>query len=224
MPISPTVGTMRDLFRSDLAQLAGTLVAMASEVRHALRQATRALLTADQVLAENVLADDEGINAMFRNVEETVYELLARQSPVAGDLRAIITSLHIATDIERMGDLAEHIAKTSLRRKPEIAVPAELHEIFTEMGKVADRMAKKVVAVLAERDATLGAELEKDDDEMDALERQLFKALFEGEWPHGIEAAVDTALLARFYERYADHAVNAGKQVVYLVTGAPLGE
>ncbi|WP_026211685.1 phosphate signaling complex protein PhoU [Longispora albida] len=213
---------MRDVYRSDLAQLAGTLVAMAGEVRRALRQATRALLEADQVLAENVLADDEGINALYRKVEESVYELLARQSPVAGDLRMVITALHIATDLERMGDLAEHIAKTSLRRHPAVAVPAELHDIFREMGTIADRMAKKVVSVLAERDADAGAELEQDDDQMDALERTLFAKLLGDDWQHGVEPAVDVALLARFYERYADHAVNAGQQVVYLVNGAAL--
>lgn len=212
---------MRDVFRSDLAQLAGTLVAMAAEVRQAMRQATKALLEADEVLAQNVLDDDASINAMYRNIEETAYELLARQSPVAGDLRAVITSLHIATDIERMGDLAEHIAKTSLRRQPAQAVPEELQDTFAEMGRIADRMAGKVVDVLAHRDATLGAELEHDDDVMDAHERKIFQTLF-GDWSHGVEAAVDSALLARFYERYADHAVNAGKQVVYLVTGSGL--
>ncbi len=209
---------MRDQFRSDLAQLAGTLVALAGEVRHAMRAATRALLEADREIAENVIADDEGIDLMYRRAEESTYELLARQAPVATDLRLLVTGLHVGADLERMGDLAKHVAETALRRHPEPAVPAEITDVFAQMGQVADRMAVKVTAVLAHRDASAAAELEGDDDEMDALHRRLFEILVDG-WKYGVESAVDVALLGRFYERYADHCVNAGDRVVYLVTG-----
>jgi phosphate transport system protein len=120
-----------------------------------------------------------------------------------------------------MGDLAEHVAKTGLRRHPASAVPAELREVIISMGAVADRMAGKVGLVLTTQNAELGAELERDDDEMDDLQRRLFNILLHKDWPYGAEAAIDGALLGRFYERYADHAVNAGQQIVYLVTGEP---
>jgi phosphate transport system protein len=125
----------------------------------------------------------------------------------------------VAADLERMGDLADHVAKTALRRHPSPAVPAELRGVFKEMANVADAIAGKVATVLAEPDAALAAELESDDDVMDNLHRQLFKVLLGDDWPYGAETAIDGALLGRFYERFADHAVNSGRRVIYLLTG-----
>jgi phosphate transport system protein len=122
-----------------------------------------------------------------------------------------------------MGDLAEHVAKTALRRHPSPAVPAELRPVFQQMAEVADRMADKITTVLSKPDVDRANELERDDDAMDALERDLFAILLGDDWPYGAETAIDGALLGRFYERYADHAVNAGQQVVYLITGEQVG-
>ncbi|BCB85463.1 phosphate transport system regulatory protein PhoU [Phytohabitans suffuscus] len=194
-------------------------MSMAEAVRTAMAHATEALLTADREICERVITRDAEVDDLHRRVEERVYDTLARQSPVATDLRLVITGIQIAADLERMGDLAEHVAKTALRRYPAPAVPAELREVITSMGSVADRMAGKVGLVLTTQDATLGAELETDDDVMDDLQRRLFSILLHKDWRYGAEAAIDCALLGRFYERYADHAVNAGQQVVYLVTG-----
>ncbi|BCJ71332.1 phosphate transport system regulatory protein PhoU [Catellatospora sp. IY07-71] len=210
---------MREEFRADLLEVGRLLVSMAEAVRTAMSAATTALLSADKEGAERVIARDEEINALFRSVEDKVLRLLAQQAPVASDLRMVITSLHIGTDLERMGDLAEHVAKSALRRHPAVAVPAELTSIFGQMANVADRIAGKITLVLASRDIERAAELERDDDAMDELEKALFAKLLDQSWTHGVESAVDTALLARFYERYADHAVNAGRHVIYLVTG-----
>ena len=192
---------------------------MAEAVRTAMSHATEALLTADRDICETVLSRDAEVDDLQRQVEQLVYDTLARQAPVATDLRLVITGIQIGADLERMGDLAEHVAKTALRRYPAPAVPPELREVITSMGAVADRMAGKVGLVLTTQNAELGAELENDDDAMDHLHRQLFGILLQKDWPHGAEMAIDGALLGRFYERYADHAVNAGQQVVYLVTG-----
>jgi phosphate transport system protein len=210
---------MREEFRADLFEVGRLLVSMAEAVRTAMGAATTALLSADREGAEKVVARDEEVNALFRAVEEKVLRLLAQQAPVASDLRMVITSLHIGTDLERMGDLAEHVAKSALRRHPAVAVPAELASVVGKMATVADRIAGKITLVLAARDIERAAELERDDDAMDELERQLFATVMSPDWSHGVEAAVDAALLARFYERYADHAVNAGRHVIYLVTG-----
>ncbi|MEO3742749.1 phosphate signaling complex protein PhoU [Plantactinospora sp. B5E13] len=210
---------MRDEFRIDLNIVSQLLVDMAEAVQVAMRQATKALLTADRKAAEGVIDRDAEIDSIFRQVEERVCDLLARQAPVASDLRALITALHVAADLERMGDLADHVAKTAVRRHPSPAVPAELRGVFTEMAKAADRMAGKIAEVLSKPDADLAAELEQDDDAMDELHRQLFAIVLDDEWPYGVETAIDATLLGRFYERYADHAVNAGQRVVYLVTG-----
>lgn len=214
---------MREEFRADLHLVSQLLVDMAEAIRAAMRKATRALLTADRDAAEAVIARDAEIDSLYRQVEERVFDLLARQAPVASDLRAMITALHVASDLERMGDLADHVAKTALRRHPSPAVPAELRGVFTDMAEVADRIAEKIASVLSEPDVDLAAELDRDDDAMDDLHRDLFKVLLADEWPYGAETAIDGALLGRFYERYADHAVNAGRRVIYLITGKPVG-
>jgi phosphate transport system protein len=210
---------MREEFRADLYEVGRLLVSMAEAVRTAMGAATTALLSADKEGAERVVARDVQINAIFHSVEEKVLRLLAQQAPVASDLRMVITSLHIGTELERMGDLAEHVAKSALRRYPAVAVPEELAGVVGQMANVADRIAGKITLVLASRDVERAAELERDDDDMDELERELYTRILSPDWAHGVEAAVDAALLARFYERYADHAVNAGRHVIYLVTG-----
>jgi phosphate transport system protein len=210
---------MRAEFRGGLQLVTQLLVDMAEAVRDAMREATRALLRADRDAAEGVIARDDEVDRLYREVEDRVTDLMARQAPVASDLRTLITALHVAADLERMGDLADHVAKTALRRHPSPAVPAELRPAFTSMADVADRMSAKIADVIAKLDAVGAAQLERDDDEMDELHKELFRVMLSTDWPYGAETAIDGALLGRFYERYADHAVNAGTHVVYLVTG-----
>lgn len=213
---------MREEFRAELAEVSGLLVAMADEVRSAMKRATIALLNADAGVAEGVVSGDTVVNDLHKEVEEKVYALLARQAPVASDLRLLVTALHIASDIERMGDLAKHVAKTAIRRHPARAVPDELVGIFRDMADVADRIAGKISKVLASPDANQAAELETDDDAMDELHKGMFVVLLGAAWKHGVEYAVDGALLGRFYERFADHAVNAGHHMYFFVTGETL--
>ncbi|MCW2638960.1 MAG: phoU, partial [Dactylosporangium sp.] len=198
---------MREEFRADLAQVSRTLVAMAEAIQAAMRRATDALLKADQTEAEQVCDRDAEIDALYRIVEDKVYDVVARQAPVASDLRVVLTALHVAGDLERMGDLAKHVAKAALRRHPAPVIPPELTEVIEQMGDVANLLAGKIASALTNLDAVAAAQLERDDDVMDELHRQLFKVVLEPDWPHGVESAVDAALLGRFYERYADHAV-----------------
>jgi phosphate transport system protein len=213
---------MREEFHAELAEVSALLVAMADEVRDAMKRATVALLDANANVAEGVVAGDSIVNDLHRQVEEKVYALLARQAPVASDLRLVVTALHTAWDIERMGDLAKHVAKTALRRHPARAVPDELVGVFRDMATVADRIAGKISKVLARPDAPHAAELEAEDDEMDELHKGLFVVLLGAAWKNGVEAAIDGALLGRFYERFADHAVNAGHHIYFFLTGEPL--
>jgi phosphate transport system protein len=215
---------MREEFQADLQELSRLLVTMAEAVRAAMRKATTALLTADLKAAETVIERDVEVDAINQRVEAKVADTIARQAPVATDLRTVITGLHISADLERMGDLAEHVAKTAQRRHPSPAVPAELRGVFNDMAKVADEMAEKIITLLGSPNAELAGELEGDDDTMDERERDLFKILLDDDWPYGAETAIDGALLGRFYERYADHAVNIGEQVIYLTTGEQSGE
>lgn len=213
---------MRDEFRAELREINHLLVSMAEAVRAAMSRASDALLRVDRGEAQAVLDHDAEVNAWYRFVEDKVYDVLARQAPVASDLRLVITSLHMATDLERMGDLAKHVAKVALRRYPAPAVPDDLKDVVRQMAEVADRMAAKIGVVLAEADAAGGAELEREDDAMDELNRAMFAAVLSPTWAHGVECAIDAALLGRWYERFADHAVNAGRHVVFLATGESL--
>jgi phosphate transport system protein len=210
---------MREEYRAELADVTQTLVDMAEAVRVAMRRATGALVTADQTEAEEVVRGDAETDARYHQIEDKVYDLLARQAPVASDLRLVVTALHIAADLERMGDLSCHVAKTALRRIPAVAIPEELRPVITDMATAADRIAGKITEVLQTADAQRAAELEHDDDEIDDLQKQLFGLMLGTAWRHGVEPAIDGALLGRWYERFADHAVNAGKHVVYFVTG-----
>jgi phosphate transport system protein len=210
---------MRDTFHDELDQIGAALVEMTNMVGSAMSRATTALLDGDLELAEKVISADAAIDELYRQTEERAFDLLARQQPVAGDLRVIITGLRMVGDLERMGDLAEHIAKIARRRYPASAVPPELRAIILEMGQIAQRIVAKAGSVIAGQDAELAAELEGDDDAMDALHRKLFRILLDDDWAHGMEAAIDITLLGRFYERFADHAVSVARRVVYLVTG-----
>jgi phosphate transport system protein len=211
---------VRTRFQADLAQVTALLVEMADGVTVAMRRASTALLSADGDLAGEVLHDDAAIDALYRQVEEQVGQLLARQAPVAGDLRLAISALHAGGDLERMGDLAAHVAKIAQRRAPEVAVVPELRELISGMADCAAQIGTKVSTVLRTADARAAAELETDDDAVDELQRRLFAVLLERSWPHGVGPAIDAAQLGRWYERYADHAVKAGRQVIYFVTGA----
>jgi len=209
---------MRDTFHDDLDQIATRLVAITDLVDTAMRRATTALLDADLSLAEAVISGDAQIDALHADLEERALDLLARQQPVAVDLRTIVAGLRMVGSLERMGDLALHIAKIARMRYPQQALPAEARPIFAEMAEVAYRLTAKARQVVRGHDVALAAELEHDDDRMDRLHQQLFRLVLD-DWRHGMESAIDVTLLGRFYERYADHAVSLARRVVQLVTG-----
>jgi phosphate transport system protein len=210
---------MRDTFHDELDQIGTELVDMSRMVASAMSRATSALLNADIALAEQVITDDAKVDDSYRDLDERALDILARQQPVATDLRTIITTLRIIADLERMGDLAQHIAKVARMRYPVSAVPPELQSTISDMGDVAGKVVAKATAVIATQDASTAIELEKDDDAMDALHRKLFATLLSDDWSHGIEPAIDITLIGRYYERFADHAVSVARRVVYLVTG-----
>jgi phosphate transport system protein len=210
---------LRDAYHEELDSLSDKLVEMTQLVRSAMTRASTALLDADLRLAEEVISADEHVNKVEAEIEETVFDLMARQQPVASDLRTLITSLRMSGDLERMGDLAVHIAKTARRRHPESAVPPELQATVLEMGQIAERLVAKAGSVVASKNVQLALELDADDDQMDRLHRKLFQALLSPDWKYGVEPAVDVTLAGRYFERFADHAVHVAENVVYLVTG-----
>jgi phosphate transport system protein len=217
---------MRDIYHDELDEVGQTLEAMTQLVQDAMERATRALLDGDLAGAERVISEDAHIDALREELNDRTFQIIARQQPVATDLRVLIASTHLVTDLERMGDLALHVAKVARMRFPEIAVPEEVRDVISQMGSVALSLVGKVTAVIKGRDVALAQAIEAEDDSMDALHRKLFTLLLSPNWSHGIESAIDMTLLGRYYERYADHAVAIARHVVYIVTGKvpePLG-
>jgi phosphate transport system protein len=210
---------MRDAYYDQLDAVIDELVTMTHEVGTAVGQATRALLEADAEIAEQVISHDSHIDAERDRIEELAFELLALQQPVAGDLRMLVAALRMVSDLERMGDLSVHVAKIARLRVPEVAIPGEMLPTISRMAQVAEEMVRKVETVIAERDVQAAIELERCDEEMDQLRRSSFRQMLSDEWPYGVEPAVDIALLGRYYERIADHAVSLARRVVFLVTG-----
>ena len=210
---------MRDAFHDDLDAIGLSLVEMSQFANTAMVRATKAILEADLAVAEEVISEDERIDALHHDLDSRILNLMARQQPVAGDLRTLVASIRMSSDIERMGDLAHHIAKLARMRYPACAIPPELVFIIQEMGEVAQRIMTKATGIISSRDTLAAVELEKDDDEMDKLHRKLFEILLDDNWAHGIETAIDMTLIGRYYERYADHAVSVARRVYFLVTG-----
>ncbi|MDQ3405615.1 MAG: phosphate signaling complex protein PhoU [Actinomycetota bacterium] len=210
---------MREAYQLELGSLADELASMCSMVGDAMALATRALLETNLSIAEDVISGDEKIDNARSACEEHAYALLALQAPVATDLRTVLAAIHAAESLERMGDLALHVAKAARRRHPVPVIPAPIHEYFAQMGRVAVQLARSAEAVIHSQDVAAARALDEADDEMDDLHRHLFTVLMDKDWSHGVAAAVDVTLLGRFYERYADHAVSVAKRVVFVVTG-----
>lgn len=210
---------LRSAFQDELDGVTSTLVELSATVASAIDKATHALLTANLAEAEEVIAADDRVDQMQHELDTRIIDIIARQQPVASDLRALVTALRMSADLERMGDMAHHVAKISRLRHPQGVVPSELLLTIEEMGKVAKSIADKAGSVINSRDIDKALELERDDDEMDRLHRKLFTTLLDENWKHGTETAIDITLIGRYYERFADHAVSVARRVYFLVTG-----
>jgi phosphate transport system protein len=210
---------MRTAYHEQLAELTSQLGEMCGLAGLAMQRASGALLQADLVLAEQVIADHETISAMSARAEQKAFVLLARQTPVAGDLRAIVSSIQNVADIERMGALAVHVAKVIQRRHPQPVLPEQVNGYFAEMGRLAVELSANTQEVLLSRDPYRAARIRQEDDAMDDLHGHLFTVLIDRQWEHGSAAAVDVTLLGRFYERFADHTVDIAHRVIFQTTG-----
>ena len=210
---------MRTTYYEELSALRTAVGDICGLAADAMEHATQALLGSDLSVAEQVIADHEHIEAMSKRTEGSAIKLLALQQPVAGDLRTIVGTIHVGADIERMGALAVHVARIARRRHPECAVPDEVRDCFSEMGTQSVQLARTAHEVLVSGDPDKAARLRDADDVVDAEHRHLFTLLIDHKWQDGVSSAVDVALLGRFYERFADHAVEIGRRVVFEVTG-----
>ncbi|WP_433523329.1 phosphate signaling complex protein PhoU [Nocardia pseudovaccinii] len=210
---------MRVIYNEQMADLAHLLGEMAGLAGSAMERATQSLLQADLTLAESVISEGDRIAELITDAEEKSFALLALQAPVAGDLRQVVSAIQIVQDVNRMGALALHVAKVTRRRHPNHALPEAVNGYFAEMGRIAVNMGEGAKEVLESRDPERAAQLNEDDEAMDDLHRHLFTLLMDRDWKYGVAAAVDVTLLGRYYERFADHAVEIGRRVIFLVTG-----
>ena len=210
---------MREAYHDQLGALADQLASMCAMVGDAMEKATKALLDTDLAVAEQVIGDDAKIDDARAKCEEDAYSLLALQAPVATDLRTVLSVIHAAESLERMGDLALHVAKAARRRHPAAVLPEDVRGYFAEMGRIAVELARKAEQVIRTQDVELARRLDEEDDAMDDLHRHLFSVIMDKDWGHGVPTAVDITLLGRFYERFGDHAVSVAKRTVFVVTG-----
>src|ERR1700712_5205517 len=210
---------MRTAFHEQLDSLTETLSQMCDLAGLAMARATQALLQADLAIAETVISDHEQLARMQADAEEAAFVLLALQAPVAADLRTVVGSMQNVADAERMGGLALHVAKIARRRHPEHVLPEEVNGYFAEMGRIAVDLGNNARDVVLSRDPDQAAQISHDDEAMDQLHRHLFSMMMDENWSHGVATAVDITLLGRFYERFADHAAQIGRRIVFQVTG-----
>jgi len=210
---------IRSAYQDELDGVSQSLVDLTNMVTASMVKASKAVQSADLTLAEEVIASDFKIDDFQHELDARIIDIIARQQPVATDLRALVTAMRMSADLERMGDLAHHIAKVARLRHPDCAIPDALILPFTEMGHVAEKLSIMVAAVITTRDTEMALQVERDDDEMDDLHKKVIATIIKDETSLSLESAIDLTLLGRYYERYADHAVSVARRVYFLVTG-----
>ena len=210
---------MRDRYHNDLAKIVDRVLELFDLVEVAITQATEALLDQDRVAAEDVITRDASVDAVCRDIEAAAIDVQVRQQPVASDLRLLLAVQRIVSDLERSGDLAKNIAKQARRRYPDVVVPEPMRETVVAMGAAAADLIRKAAEVFVNQDAALARQIESEDDHLDALHRSLLAQVISSNRSDPVETTVDLTLIGRFYERFADHAVAIGRQVIYLSTG-----
>lgn len=216
---------MREAFHHDLEHVSEALVSMADLVEKALIRSTEALLSGDLARAESVIAADTYIDAAQTEIDDRIVDLLARESPVATDLRVLVSALRMSSSLERMGDLAKHVAIIARRHHPQPVVPPALEEHFHQMADLTVRAVRDAGTVVRTRDLGLAGEVEKRDDLLDDLHDTIYRELRSAESAVSalsVGQVVDLTLLARFYERTGDHAVSLVRRIGFLVTGEEL--
>jgi phosphate transport system protein len=210
---------VRDVFQQELREVQERLVEIAELVVLSIENATTAFNESDVRLAEEVIADDDRIDSLALDLDELAILILARQQPVARDLRIVVSTLRISASLERMGDLAEHIAQLARNRFPERVVPTSLRDTFVEMGRLDVEIARKLAELLRSQDLQLADAIRDEDDRVDELHAGVFEKVLGEAWNGQTSDTVDATLASRYHERFADHAVSIAKKVRYLGTG-----
>jgi len=210
---------VREVFQQELREVQERLVEIATLVSDSMARATGAFNDSDIALAEQVIAGDAIIDAAAKTLDELAIDILARQQPVARDLRIVVSALRISASLERMGDMTGHIAQLARYRFPEKVVPKSLRPTFRELGRIDTEIARKLVSLLQTQDVSIAEQIRDLDDEVDALHLAVFDRVLSETWKGAAVDTVDATLASRYHERFADHAVSIAKKVQYLSTG-----
>jgi phosphate transport system protein len=210
---------MRELFQQELHEVQDRLVGIAELVVHSITDAVEAFNKSDVTLAESVIVRDNKIDDAVVELDEHAIAIMARQAPVAKDLRIVVSALRISASLERMGDMAEHLAQLARYRFPEKVVPKTIRPTFKEMGALDVQMATMLVELLKTEDIAIAEKIRDEDDKVDALHLSVFETVLSDTWSQGTETTVDATLASRYLERFADHAVSIAKKMMYLTTG-----
>lgn len=210
---------MREVFQQELREVQDRLVEISSLVADSIAKATQAFNESNVGLAETVIAEDDRIDSAAYELDELAIQILARQQPVARDLRIVVSALRISASLERMGDMSTHIAQLARYRFPEKVVPKSLRPTFVQMGQLDVAIARKLTELLRTEDVRLAEEIRNEDDEIDDLHLSVFDKVLGESWKGQAVDTVDATLASRYHERFADHAVSIAKKVLYLATG-----
>lgn len=210
---------MREVFQQELAEVQERLVEISRLVAISIDKATRAFNESDVGLAEEVIADDDKIDLLTVELDELAITILARQQPVARDLRIVVSALRISASLERMGDMSTHIAQLARYRFPDKVIPKSLRPTFAQMGALDVEIANMLTELLTTEDMQLAETIRNEDDKVDALHLSVFDAVLGETWKGQAADTVDATLASRYHERFADHAVSIAKKVQYLGTG-----
>jgi len=210
---------VREVFQRELREVQDRLVGIAQLVAGSIEQSTAAFATSDVALAEGVIARDHEIDTAAVELEELVINIMARQQPVARDLRIVVSALRITASLERMGDLSEHIAQLARYRFPDNVVPKNLRSTFQQLGELDVSIARKLVDLIESENLRLADDIRNDDDRVDKLHLSVFDKVLGESWKGAAADTVDATLASRYHERFADHAVSISRKVRYLATG-----
>jgi len=210
---------VREIFQSQLQEVQARLVEIAEDSARVMEKASKAFNTSDVVMADEAIAISEQAGEKALALDELVIRILAKQSPVARDLRILVSALRISASLERMGALAGHIAAIARYRFPGSAVPESLSPTFAEMGNLDVSLAKQLVQLLKTTDADFAREIQAQDARVDELHRHVFDVVLADDWKENAMFTVDVTLASRYHERFADHVVDISSKVSYLTTG-----
>lgn len=209
---------IRKTFHTQLDEIMREIVRLAGHVTEMIPKGTDALLNGDLQAAQEIIDHDDVLDDLSIEIEERCYSVLALQAPMATDLRAIITAIRLVAEIERSGDLVVNVCK-AVRRIYPLELPPTVRGYLQKMDEQATKLFRMCMDAYAEGDAALAAALDDMDDRLDELHADYIQAVLTWGGDGDIQAAVQLALIGRYYERIGDHAVNIGERVRYMVDG-----